>query len=114
VLRYGAVIPPFIGRFRDKFAIGLLSDGSDLFQYGMSEGANESTIVGEIKERKYQAWWNADSTGYMENLFFLHLLTKHDATMDIITGSGGHEFTDYAVNGAVRSAFEFVLNAINR
>jgi len=82
--------------------------------YGMSEGANESTIVGEIKERKYQAWWNADSTGYMENLFFLHLLTKHDATMDIITGSGGHEFTDYAVNGAVRSAFEFVLNAINR
>jgi hypothetical protein len=34
--------------------------------------------------------------------------------MDIITGSGGHEFTDYAVNGAVRSAFEFVLNAINR
>jgi hypothetical protein len=80
--------------------------------YGMSEGANESTIVGEVKERKFQAWWNADSSGYMENLFFLHLLTKHDTSMDIVTGSGGHRYADYAANGAIRSAFEFVLDAL--
>ena len=78
--------------------------------YGMSEGANESRMVGKINERCYQAWWNADSDGYMENLFFLHLLTRHDAGMEIITGSGGHAFADYAVNGSVREAFTFVLS----
>ena len=78
----------------------------------MSEGANESRMVGEIKERCYQAWWNADSSGYMENLFFLQFLTRYDVDMNIITGVGGHDFNDYAANGSVRDAFGYVLNKL--
>jgi hypothetical protein len=81
--------------------------------YGMSEGANESRMVGNVKSRKYRAFWNADSSGYMENLFFLHLLTKYDAEMEIVTASGGHDFADYATNGSVRDAFEFVIECLN-
>lgn len=79
--------------------------------YGMCEGANESRMLGDVKERCYRSWWNADSTGYMENLFFLHFLTRHDATMDIVTGAGEHDFPDYAANNSVRDAFKFVLKA---
>lgn len=80
--------------------------------YGMVEGANESRMVGEVSGRSYRCWWNADSTGYMENLFFLQFLTRHDAAMDIVTGTGGHGFAEYAANGAVKDAFEFVLRGV--
>lgn len=80
--------------------------------YGMVEAANESRMVGDVCDRYCQSWWNEDSTGYMENLFFLQFLTRHDATMDIITGSGGHAFSDYALNGSIRDAFGFVLKSL--
>lgn len=80
--------------------------------YGMSEAINQSRMVGDASSRKYQAYWNSDSSGYMENLFLLHLLTKHEATMEIVTASGGHDFSDYASNGSVQDAFKFVLSGI--
>jgi len=82
--------------------------------YGMVEGANDSNMVGEVADRVYRCWWNADSPGYMENLFFLQLLTRYDADMEIVTGSGGHDFADYAANGSVRDAFAFILKGETR
>jgi hypothetical protein len=82
--------------------------------YGMVEGANDSNMVGEVAERAYRCWWNADSPGYMENLFFLQLLIRYDVDMEIVTGSGGHDFADYAANGAVQEAFKFVIGQFRK
>ena len=79
--------------------------------YGMIEGANESNMVGDVTSRMYRCWWNADSPGYMENLFFFQFLTNRDVEMEIETASGGHDFTDYAKNGSVTAAFKFVMAA---
>ena len=91
------------------FSLAQVKALATLGGYGMVEGANESSMLGEVKSRRCQCWWNADSSGYMENLFFLQFLTRHDATMEIITCTGGHEFSDYAANNSVQDAFRFVL-----
>jgi len=67
---------------------------------------------GEVADRAWQYWWKADSPGYMENLFFMQLLTRYDVDMEIVTGNGWHDFTDYAANGSVQETFEFVLREV--
>jgi len=80
--------------------------------YGMAEAARQSRMLGEVADRCYQAYWNADSRGYMENLQFLHFLTKYDASMEVVTAEGDHDYADYAANGSVRDAFGFVLKGM--
>lgn len=92
------------------FSLAQVKALATLGGYGMVEGANESNMVGEVTDRIYRCWWNADSPGYMENLFFLQFLTKRNAEMEIETAPGGHDFADYAANGSVTAAFKLVMS----
>lgn len=81
--------------------------------YQMTSAAEESIVAGDISSRKFRAYWNYDSDGYMENLSFVRFLDTHGIDMEIVTNPGEHDFSDYASNGSVIDAFDFVHSSLN-
>jgi hypothetical protein len=80
--------------------------------YAMAEAGRESPCVGGADSRSYKSICGFDDRAYMENLSFAMFLKSHDIDLKIEMRPGGHEFADYAANGAVKDAFRFLFNGI--
>jgi len=78
---------------------------------GMAEAVRQSSPEC-LEGKRFKAFANEDDSLLPASRLFRGFLRHRGSTVELVTRPGGHSFADYAANGFVSQAFEFVLGLL--